>query len=95
VDIPLSYCTIIEQCSVMRFLSTEEVKPADSHRRMLAQYGSVNCMSQRRVYKMVARFKSGRTSVSDETRLEPPSTSRTQDHIDRANAVIREDRQIT
>jgi hypothetical protein len=31
---------------------------------MLTQYGNVNCMSQRKVYEMVARFKSGRTSVT-------------------------------
>jgi hypothetical protein len=31
---------------------------------MLAQYGSVNSMSQRKVYEWVARFKSGRISVT-------------------------------
>jgi hypothetical protein len=41
------------------FLWAEGVKPADIHRRILAQYGSVNCMSQRKVYKWVARLKSG------------------------------------
>ena len=41
------------------------------------------------------RFKSGRTRVTDEGRSGRPSTLRTQDHINRADAMIREDRQIT
>jgi len=43
----------------------------------------------------VERFKSGRTRVTDEGRSGRSSTSRTQDHIDRADAMIREDRWIT
>jgi len=52
-------------------------------------------MSQRKVYEWVERFKSGRTRVTDESRSGRPSTSRTQDHIDRADAMLREDRRIT
>jgi len=52
-------------------------------------------MSQRKVYELVERFKSGRTRVTDEGRSGWPSTSRTQDYIDRPDAMIREDRQIT
>ena len=40
------------------------------------------------------RFKSGRTRVTNEGRSGQPSTSCKQDHIDRADAMIREDRQI-
>ena len=64
------------------------------HRRMLAQYGQ-STMSQRKVYEWVERFKSGRTRVTDEGRSGRPSTSRTQDPIDRVDAMIREDRRIT
>jgi len=52
-------------------------------------------MNQRKVYEWVERFKSGRTHVTDEGRSGRPSTSRTQDHIYRADAMIREDRRIT
>ena len=52
-------------------------------------------MSQRKVYEWVERFKSGRTRVTDEGRSGRPSTSRTQDHMDRADAMIREERRIT
>ena len=64
------------------------------HRCMLAQYGQ-STKSQRKVYEWVERFKSGRTRVTDEGRSGRPSTSCTQDHIDRADAMIREHRRIT
>jgi len=52
-------------------------------------------MSQRKAYEWVERFKSGLTRVTDEGHSGRPSTSRTQDHINRADAMVREDRQIT
>ena len=64
------------------------------HRHMLAQYGQ-STMSQRKVYVWVERFKSGRTCITNEGHSGRPSTSRTQDHIDRADDMIREDRRIT
>jgi len=70
------------------------VKLVEIHHLMLAHYGQ-STVSQRKVYEWVERFKSGRTCVTDEGCSGRPSTSRTQDHIDRADAMIREDRQIT
>ena len=61
---------------------------------MLAQYGQ-STMSQRKVYEWVERFKSGGTRVTDEGRSGRLSISRTEDHIDTADAMIREDRRIT
>jgi hypothetical protein len=61
-----SSCTIHEQCAVIRFLWAEGVKHIDIHRRMLAQYDSVNCRCQQKVYGWVKTFKYGRKSVSDE-----------------------------
>ena len=83
MDSPLQDCTI-EERGIVQFLWAEGVKPVEIHRRMLAQYGQ-STMSQRNVYEWVERFKSG----PDEGRSGRPSTSRTQDHIDRANAMIR------
>ena len=40
-------------------------------------------------------FKSGRTRVTDDGCSGRPSPSRTEDHIDTADAIIREDRRIT
>ena len=89
MDTHLQDCTI----GAVRFLWAELVKPVEIHRRMLAQYGQ-STMSQRKVYDWVERFRLGRTNVTDEGRSGQPSTSRTQDHIGRADAMIREDRLI-
>jgi len=94
MDTPLQDCTIKEQCGIVQFLWAEGVKPVEIHRRMLAQYGQ-STMSQRKVYKWVERFKSGRTRFTDEGCSGQPSTSHTQDHFNTADAMIREDRQIT
>jgi len=78
MDPPLQDCTFEEQCGVVQFL-WEGVKPVGIHRRMLAQYGQ-GTSSQRKVYKWVERFKSGRTRVTDDGRSGRPSTSHTHDH---------------
>jgi hypothetical protein len=65
MDAPLFECTILEQHALIRFVWAERVKPGDLNQRMLAQYGSVNCMSPRIVYNWVETFKSRRTSESD------------------------------
>jgi hypothetical protein len=49
---------------VTKFLGAEGVKLTDIHWRMLAHNGSVNCMTQWKVYKWIASIKSGRTSMS-------------------------------
>ena len=90
MDAPLQDCSSEEQRGVVRFLWAEGVKPVQIHRHMLAQYGQ-STMSQRKVCEWVERFKSGRTHVTDEGHSGWPSTSCTQDHIDRTDAMIRED----
>jgi transposase len=91
---PLSDCTIEEQRPVVRFLWAEGAKSVEIHRRMLAQYGA-RTMHQRKIYEWIERFKKGRTSVTDESRPGRPSTSRTDQHIQRLDALIREDRRLT
>jgi len=94
MDALLQDCSI-EERGVVRFLWAEGVKPVEIHCRMLAQYGQ-STVRQRKVYEWVERFKSGLSCVTDdEGRSGRPSTSRTEDHIDRADAMIREDRRIT
>ena len=46
---PLSICTREEQHSVIRFLSSEGVKPTEIYRRMEVQYGDA-CSSLQQVY---------------------------------------------
>jgi hypothetical protein len=85
---PLSDCTIEKQRAVVRFLWAEEFISAEIHRRMLAQYGA-RTMHQRKLYERKERFKEGRTSVTVERRPGRPSTSRTDQHIQRVDALIR------
>jgi hypothetical protein len=47
---PLLTCTREEQRSVIRFLSSEGVKPTEIHRRMEVQYGDA-CLSLQQVYE--------------------------------------------
>jgi transposase len=91
---PLSDCTTEEQRSVVRFLWAEGVISARIHRRMFAQYGAFN-MHQRKIYEWIERFKEERTSVTDESPPGRPSPSRMDQHIQRLDALIREDRRLT
>jgi hypothetical protein len=90
---PLSYCTIEDQRAVVRFLWSEGVKSAEIHRRMLAQHGACT-MHQRKIYEWIERFKDGRTSITDESWPDHPSTSHTDQHIQGVDALIREDRRL-
>jgi hypothetical protein len=53
-----------EQRSVIRFLSSEEVKPIEIHRRMKVLYGDV-CLSLQKVYEWTRKFMNGTSSVTD------------------------------
>jgi hypothetical protein len=83
---PLDDCNIYEQRAVVPFLWAEGIKSAEIHCRMLAQYGA-RTMHQRKIYEWLEPFKVGRTSVTDESRPGRPSTSRTDQHIQRVDAL--------
>jgi hypothetical protein len=70
----LENCTIEKQCSVIRFLWSEGVKPRETHRRMIQQYGG-SCMSERKVFQWVERFQEGRRSVTIEHHSGHPCTA--------------------
>jgi transposase len=78
----------------VRFLRAEVVKSVEIHRRMLAQYGA-RTIHQRKIYECIERFTEGRTNVTDESRPGRPSTSRTDQHIQGVDTLIREDRRLT
>ena len=90
-DGPKWDCTNLEQRAVISFLWAEGVIPADVRWSFVAHYGSGNCISQRNVYEWVKTFKSGRTSVCDEARLERLSVSRAQEHVVCAAALMQDD----
>ena len=64
---PLATCTNEEQRSLIRFLSSEWVKPIEIHRRMKVQYGDA-CLSLQQVYKWTRKFMNGTSSVTDSPR---------------------------
>jgi hypothetical protein len=65
VATPLETCTKEEQCSVIRFLTSEGVKPIEIHCRIEAKYGDA-CLSQQEMYEWSRKFTNGVTS-GDET----------------------------
>jgi hypothetical protein len=90
----LSDCTIEEQHTVVCFLRAKGVKSEEIHCWMLAQYGACT-MHQRKIYEWIERFKEGRTSVTDENQPGRLSASRTDQHIQRVDTLIRDVRQLT
>jgi len=64
---PLATCTKEEQCSVIRFLRSEGVKPIKIHQQMEVQYGDIY-LSLRQVYKWNRKFLNGVSSVTDSPR---------------------------
>jgi hypothetical protein len=91
---PLGNCTIEEQRAIVRFLWAEGIKSVEIHRWMLARYAA-RTMHQQKIYKWTERFKEGRTSVTDESQTGRPSTSCMNQHIQRVDALIREDRRLS
>jgi len=61
---PLVTYTTEEQCSVIRFLSNEGVKPIEIHQQMKVKYGDA-CLSLQQVYEWTRKFMNGITSVTD------------------------------
>jgi hypothetical protein len=64
---PLATCANEGQRSVIRFLSSERVKPIERHRRMKVQYGDA-CLSLQQVYEWTRKFMNGTSSVTDSPR---------------------------
>jgi histone-lysine N-methyltransferase SETMAR len=61
---PLATCVNKEHRSVIRFLSSEGVKPIELHRRMKVQYGNAY-LSLQQVYEWTRKFMNGTSSVTD------------------------------
>jgi len=63
---PLATCIREEQRSVIRFLSSEGMKPFEIHRRMKVEYGAA-CLSLQQVYGWTGKVMDGISSVTDST----------------------------
>jgi len=91
---PLATCTKEEQRSVIRFLSSEGVKPIEIHRRLKFQYGDA-CLSLQQVYEWTRKFMNGISSVRDSP---PPGQAHrvvTPEGIAAVEAIVKENRRVT
>ena len=52
-------------------------------------------MSRSRVFEWHKRFKEGREEVEDDARSGRPSSTRTEDNVERVRQKVREDRRMT
>ncbi|PNF13621.1 hypothetical protein B7P43_G17418 [Cryptotermes secundus] len=84
----------MEQCIVIKFLVEENVPPDEIHHRLQQQYGE-ECPSWTRVFEWCKCFREGRECVENEPHDRRPRTSITKPNIDRADALIRENRRNT
>ena len=90
---PLATCTKEEQRSVIRFLSSEGVKPIEIHRRMEVQYGYA-CLSLQQVYEWTRKFMNGISSVTDSPRPGQAHRVVTPEAISPVEAIVKENRRV-
>jgi len=94
MTIPLTTCTKEEQRSVIRFLSSEGVKPIEIHRRMKVQYGDA-CLSLQQVYQWTRKFMNGISSVTDSPRPGQVHRVVTSEAIAAVEGIVKENRRVT
>ena len=90
----LATCTKTEQPSVIRFLSSEVVKPIEIHRRMKVQYGDA-CLSLQQVYQWTGKFMNGISSVTDSPRPGQAHPVVTPEGIAAVEAIVKENGRVT
>jgi len=91
---PLATCAKEEQRTVIRFLSSEGVKPTEIHRRMKVQYGDA-CLSLQQVYEWTRKFMNGISSLTDSPRPGQAHRLVTSEAIAAGEAIVKENRHIT
>jgi len=75
-------------------LWAEGVKGAEIQARLCTQYGD-NALPRRSVYEWKEMFKNDRTIVMDAERSGRPSTSTTDEKLEKARAIILTNRRVT
>jgi len=63
--------------------------------QLLKQAYGEDFMSRSQCYEWFKHFKEGRMSVGEDSRLERPSTSTNEDHVETVRAVTRRNRRLT
>jgi len=78
----------------MKFCFKLQKSAKETHEMLQLVYGDA-AVIMKTVYKWFERFHNGCESVEDKGRLGHPSTSKTQENIERVSEVIRSNRQLT
>jgi hypothetical protein len=97
VFVPPSYCemdVLKEQRVCIKFCQ-KFGKTATETYEMLQQAFGETASSRSKTFEWYSRFKNGRTSIDDDPHKGRPSTARTNETVDRVNAVIRGNRRLT
>jgi len=94
VAAPFAKCTTEEQRSVIRFLSSEGVKPIEIHRRMKIQYGDA-CLSLQQVYQCTRKFMYAISSVTDSPRPGQAHRVLTPEGSAAVEVTVKENRRVT
>lgn len=85
---------LIEQRVNVKFL-VKLGKSATETYSLLQQVYREECMSRTRVFEWCKRFKEGREEIEDDPRPGRPSTSKTDENIEKIGKVIRQDRRLS
>jgi len=62
---------------------------------MLQQADGEDCLSRTQCHEWYQRFKSGRTSIEDDSKYGQPSTSIDDDNVEKVLALIHQNRRLT
>ena len=91
---PLATYTKGEHRPVIRFLSSEGVKPIEIHRRMKVQCGYA-CLSVQQVYEWTRKFLNSISSVTDSPRPGQAHTVVTPEATAADEVIVKENRRVT
>jgi len=94
MEAPLATSTKEKRRSVIRFLSSEAVKPNEIHGRRKLQYGAA-CLSLQQVYEWTGKFMNGISSVTDCPRPGQAHPVVTPEGIAAVEAIVKENGRVT
>ncbi|GFV45528.1 protein GVQW3 [Trichonephila clavipes] len=85
---------IIEQRIVVKFPFKLGKTATETYNLLKEVYGS-ECLSRARVFEWFKRFQDGRQDVEDNSRSGRPSTSKTDENVEKVASLIRSDRRLS
>ena len=84
----------VEQQINLKFLVRLEKTPTEALKLLQEVYAD-DTMSRTRLFEWHRRFKEGKKEVEDDHRSRRPSTSRTDENVERVRQKVRNDRRLT